>query len=295
MGLYDVELIPLIEIYSDEQFNCRRDIITRLDVLSLMESIHAGRLENPIVVQPVEEIIIVTPPPEGVKYRTLNGNRRFAAFRFLAKDFPDDVRYKAIPAIIRHGLDDDAARTLNISDNLERKDLNLLQEAKSLEKWYLAGYTRDTVGRMLKQSASWVQIRYNLLDLPPDLQEYAAKGLIGQGDVKDLYQYRKDLDKLYARAREIIAHRLKGSKAPRVRSKRQQARATKPGRARPRSEIEEMIVHVADNIGFGLLTRLLAWSAGNVSTFEILAEIKKTSSELGKTYKPLDEEQLEHL
>jgi ParB-like chromosome segregation protein Spo0J len=157
MGIgYDVELIPLEEIYSDEKFNCRQDVINRIDVLSLMESIHAGRLENPIVVQPLAEIVVVTPPPDGAKFRALNGNRRFAAFRFLAKDFPGEVRYKAIPAIVRCGLDDDTARALNISDNLEHKDLNLLQESKSLEKWFRAGYTRDTVARMLKQSSSWV-------------------------------------------------------------------------------------------------------------------------------------------
>lgn len=292
---YEVKMLSMDLLYSDDMFNCRRGGISRVDVLDLMNSIKTTRLESPIVVQPIEEIVVITPPPAGVKYRVLNGNRRYTAYRLLGLDEPSNPIWKTIPAIIRLGLDDDAARALNVRDNLERLDLNLLQEAQALEKWHKQGYTRETVGRMINQSGSWVQIRFNLLELPPDLQEYAAKGMIGQGDVKDLYQYRTDVDKLYNRAKEIIQHRLRGVKPPRVRSKRQQARAVKPGRARSRGEIEEMMVHVSDNVGFGLVTRLMAWCAGTVSTFEIMAEVKNTGRELGNPYKPLNEDALTHL
>lgn len=290
---YQVELIDLSEIYDDPKFNCRQQPLTRGDVLDLIDSIKRTRLENPIVVQPIEEITPLTPPPPGVKYRVLNGNRRYVAMRCLAKE--DPAEYGKIPTIIRRGLDDDEARSLNIADNLERKDLTLAQEANALKKWYEAGYTRETVGRMIGQSGSWVQIRFNLLELPKDLQEYAGKGLIGQEDVKDLYQYRNDIDALYNRAKEIIEHRLRGTKPPRVKSKRQQARAKRPGRSRSNAEIVEMIMHVSENVGAGLITRMMAWCAGEVSTFEVLPEIKDTAEKLGKTYAPLDEDRLAHL
>ena len=148
---------------------------------------------------------------------------------------------------------------------------------------------------MIGQSGSWVQIRFNLLDLPKDIQEYAGKSIIGQDDVKDLYQYRNDIDKLYDRLREIITFRLRGKKPPRVRGKRQQARAKRPGRSRSNAEIVEMIGHVAENIGAGLVTRVMAWCAGNVSTYELLPEIKETTEKLNKIYHLLDEDQLSHL
>ena len=291
----EIVLLPLDQIYDDPKFNCRQQALVRTDVLDLIESIKKTRLENPIVVQPIAEITVITLPPPGVFYRVLNGNRRFTALKCLRKDEPADPRWHTIPSIIRSGLSDDDARALNLRDNLEHLDLNLQQEALALKRWHDAGYGREQVARLIGQSASWVQIRFNLLDLPIALQEYAAKGLIGQGDVKDLYQFRNDMDRLFARAREIIEHRLRGRKAPRVRSKRQQSRAKRPGRPRGKEEIEEMIQHVGDNIGCGLITRLLAWSAGNASTFEIMAEIKQTAEQLGRVYSSIDENDVKHL
>lgn len=290
---YQVLELPLSEVYDDPKFNCRHQELGKGDVLDLIESIKRTRLENPIVVQPVADITPITPPPDGVKYRVLNGNRRFVAMRCLNKEFPD--QYATIPAIIRQGLSDDEARGLNISDNLDRKNLTLEQEALALQPWFKVGYPRETVGRMIGQSGSWVQIRYNLLQLPDDLREYAGKGLIGQDDVKDLYRYRTDIDALYTRAKEIIAFRLRGQTPPKIKSRRQQARAKTKARSRPNGEILEMLDHVADNVGCGLITRALAWSAGNVTTFDLLAEIKQVTETLDKKYRPLDEDTLRYL
>jgi len=293
LSSYEIVQLPLTEIYDDPLFNCRQQPLTKNDVLDLIESIKRTRLENPIVVQPVDEIKIYMPPPPGVKYRVLNGNRRYVAVRCLAKEDPQ--KYSTIPAMIRLGLSDDDARGLNIADNLDRQDLTLTQEALALKYWKDSGYPRDTVGRMLGQSGSWVQIRYNILDLPHELYEYMSKGLIGQNDIKELYQYRDDIDKLFTRSKEIIAYRLRGQNPPKIRSKRQQSRARKYGRSRSQAEIIEMIGHVGENVGAGLLTRLMAWCAGNVTTFEILKEVKDTTENLGKKYQPIDEDKLLHL
>lgn len=295
MTTHEVALLPLDAVYDDPLFNCRQTALQRGDVLDLIESIKRTRLESPIIVQPVSEIVVITPVPPGVEYRVCNGNRRFTAVRCLHKECPEDPRYFTIPAIIRTGLTDDAARALNITDNLRHMKLNLLQESKALETWYRLGKSREWVASQLDQSSSWVQIRFNLLELPADLQEYAARGIIGQDDVKDLYQYRGNIDTLYARAREIIQYRLNGRKPPRTRSKRQQARAKRPGRARTRAEMEEMLMHLGENIGAGLITRVLAWAAGNVSTYELLPEIRDTAKALGREYIPLDEDKLSAL
>ena len=285
--------IPIQEIYEDPVFNCRGQPLNKGDVLDLIDSIKRTRLEVPIVVQPLDECVIITPPPPGIKYRVLNGNRRFVACRILYKE--DPVKYPMIPSIVRYGLSDDDARALNLADNLERKDLTLTQEAFALKKWKDAGYPRETVGRMIGQSGSWVQIRFNLLDLPKDIHDFASRGLIGQDDVKDLYQYRNDMDELFKRTKEIITYRLRGKKPPKIRNKRQQARARRLGRSRSNVEIVEMMDHISDNLGAGFITRCMAWCAGNVTTIELLPEIKTHAETLGKPYIPLDEDKLEHL
>ena len=289
----EIVQIPVEEIYEDPKFNCRGQPLTKGDVLDLIESIKRTRLESPVVVQPISEITIITTPPPGAKYRVLNGNRRFVACRSLWKE--DPVKFATVPSIIRTGLSEDEARSLNLADNLDRKDLTLMQEALALKHWYQAGYPRDTVGRMIGQSGSWVQIRYNLLELPVDLQEYAGRGILGQEDIKDLYQYRKDIDKLYDRAREIMQYRLKNKKPPKAKAKRQQSRARTYGRSRSNVEIIEMIEHVAENIGAGFATRVLAWAAGNISTYELMPEIKEVAERLDRPYISLDEDRFTHL
>jgi ParB/RepB/Spo0J family partition protein len=291
---YEVKLLPIGVIYSDPKFNCR-GAIERADVLSLMESIKSTRLETPILVQPIEECTIIMLPPVGVQYRVAAGNRRLKAVQCLHLDFPDDAKYTQIPAIIRVGLTDDQARALNIEENLKRKDLNILQEAQAISHWVRLGYPQETIARLISMSRSWVQIRVNLLELPPDLQEYAARGLIGQTEIKELYGLRGNVDALYERAKHIITCTLRAAKVPKMRQKRVQARAERPGRPRTRGEIEELIMHVGENVGCGFPTRLLAWAAGNVSTFEILKEIKTLCEELGKKYQPWDEDKLEHI
>src|SRR5215831_9926890 len=97
------KLLPTVEIFADENFNCR-GTIAPFDVIDLAKSIEKNGLLQPIVVQPY-----VNHPPH--KYRIIVGHRRHRAYEVQG--------WKEIPAIIKEGLTDVQLRILNLQENLE--------------------------------------------------------------------------------------------------------------------------------------------------------------------------------
>ena len=76
-----------------------------------------------MVVQPITDM--ADKQPAACDYRLLAGHRRFQAIKTFLK-------WHCIPAMIHAGLSDREARMLNFCENLERKDLNILEEARRL-------------------------------------------------------------------------------------------------------------------------------------------------------------------
>ena len=82
--------------------------------------------------------------PAGFDYRWLAGHRRFKAVETFLK-------WPCIPSMIRPGLSDHEARMLNFIENLERKDLNVLQEARALGRLYPEGISLRVAAKEIKR------------------------------------------------------------------------------------------------------------------------------------------------
>src|SRR5258706_4547785 len=165
----NIQELPLKDIFADTDFNCR-GAIAPIDVVDLARDIDAHGLQQAIVVQPFKD-------PQ-YKYRIVAGYRRHKAFQVLQRE--------TIPCNVVDGLSDVQARIMNLSENLKRKDLNMLQEAKALEHLKNAGLTQDDVAREIGMSRGWTQIRFMILDLPKEIQYEVAAGFLSQQQVRDL-------------------------------------------------------------------------------------------------------------
>ena len=199
--------IPVEEIFSDPDFNCRGKIAP-FDVIELSRSIKEHGLQQPISLQPFDHVVNGT----AYKWRIVAGHRRHAAFMVL--------EWKTIPSVIKEHLTDIQIRILNLQENIARKNLDIMQEAISLHKFFLANYTIEEVAKMLNQSKGWVQVRKNLLNLEPEIQEAAAAGFITQEQIKDLYSLRTPEER-YAAAKKIKESRMRGeTKAIKVKEKK---------------------------------------------------------------------------
>lgn len=262
-----VESIGLEQIYSDEDFNCRGRIAP-IDVVDLARSIDDIGLQQPIVVQPYQ---LDSDPT--IKYRIVSGHRRYTAHKVLGR--------KSIPARVKDGLDDLQARKWNLVENLKRQNLNMLQEANAIAHFKRAKWTLEMVASEIGMSRGWVQIRYFILDLPPEIQEEVAAGFLTQEQIKELSGLS------VARQYEAVK-RVKTAKLNTENPKRVKVRIKKiaPSAKKERhcGDIFVMQEHIQTVVGNNFGTRCLAWAAGEISDLEIYRDLKKLALDKGIFY-----------
>jgi hypothetical protein len=58
-----------------------------------------------------------------------------------------------------------------VTENLNREDLNPIEEALAVRAFIERGHSRSEIARLFRRSYSWVEQRVALLELPDDLQQ----------------------------------------------------------------------------------------------------------------------------
>lgn len=263
--------IPIPEIFSDGDFNCRGPIIP-FDVIELMNSIKDVGLQQPIVIQPY------SPENSPYKYRIISGHRRHKACELAG--------LKTIPCIIREGITRNQALTMNLIENLERKNLTLMQEARAIEKFVTVNLPMQEIGKMIGKPYGWVQIRTMALKLPVEIQAEIDAGFILTEDIRDLYFMKGGKEAQFAVVREIKDRKLRGDKS-RLHFRERKRRVLNPFERRPQTINQMMIMMKAiqESIGNGLYTRCLAWAAGEISTNDLCEDIEAAAKEQGVIFK----------
>lgn len=264
---YATTMIAMEKIFSDDDFNCRGRLIP-FDVQDLKEDIAKRGLDFPIIVMPFKH-----PTNPLIEYRIAAGHRRHLAMKLN--------KAVEIPAMIRTDLTEATARLLNLTENLKRKDLNIIQEAHALEWFKKQNWLEETIAAKLGASRGWVQIRLILLKMPKDIQDVAAAGLLNQAQIRNLYSMKTDEER-YAAVRKIKDAKERGEKADITPVKK-----PKPHEKRERSfsEMLELQDYIQEQVGNNLATRLLGWAAGYVSTLEIHRDLREFAQEKGKIYR----------
>ena len=265
--------IPLDQIFSDHEFNCRGDSITPGSVIELAEEIAS----NPIGL--MQRILLQTYTHEfnaKIKYSIVAGHRRYAAIKLLSKTNP---RWKVIPSVVFVGLSNEDAEVINLSENLNRKDLNMLQEANAVDKMYSRGMPPKEIAERLKMSTRWVQDRLTLLKLPEDVRQEAAAGIIKPAHVQELYQYfLKSPDQMYEGVRAI-----KNAGGRRVIKVKVQAPQTPTVKReyRPMSDIFKMQDTCTEALGVNLASKAFAYAIGEIGAIDLLEEVRKECVMMG--------------
>ncbi|MCL4855361.1 MAG: hypothetical protein KJZ78_28695, partial [Bryobacteraceae bacterium] len=162
---------------------------------------------------------------------------------------------------------------LNLVENLQRKSLNILEEARAIQNLYPNGASVRQAAHELKQPTMWVWVRVKLLRMPEAIQQKAAAGLLSQANLTVLAGLEKTDEQIKA-ADEIVAARQRGKGKFLPGLNRTYKRR---GAVRRREEINRMIERMlAAGIG-GLPPRVAAWCAGQILDEELLKEIERQS------------------
>jgi ParB family transcriptional regulator, chromosome partitioning protein len=268
----NVQRIPISEIHDDESFNCRGKI-TPIDVVDLAKDIREHGLLQPIVVALYDA---ESQEKTGKKYKLIAGFRRLTAHKVISEDF--------INAVIREPMSEVEALRFNLSENIQRENLNILQEALAIKRMRDLGLSEVDTGTLLGMSRGWVQVRFMLLGLPEDVQKEAAAGLMSQQAIRDLYTlYSRtgDINMVYEAVKKMKEAKVKGQ-VVKVSQTKEQMLMQKKHRKRP--EIFAMMEHIQEFIGNGLHTRCMAWCSGQITDEELFMTLEIYSRENGKQY-----------
>ena len=151
----------------------------------------ADSIKRSGVLQP----IIVRPLTEG-GYQIIAGERRWRASKMLG--------LATIPALIKE-LTDQEALEFAIIENIQRQDLNPLEEAEGYERLMKEfSYTQEVLAESLGKSRSHIANLLRLLTLPDEIKTYIYNGSLTMGHARSLV----NVDNNIAIAERIINEKL---------------------------------------------------------------------------------------
>ncbi|WP_421668485.1 ParB/RepB/Spo0J family partition protein [Staphylococcus agnetis] len=137
--------------------------------------------------------IVVTPSVKG--YYIVAGERRFRA--------SERAGLQTVPAIIKT-MDDSRMRELAIIENLQREDLNPLEEAESYQQLMEAlGLTQQQVAERLGKSRPYIANMLRLLQLPVKIRTLIREGQLSGGHGRTLLAL-KDASLMQQYAQKVI-------------------------------------------------------------------------------------------
>lgn len=282
MQLLDLDLSLIL---CDENFNCRGQI-TPMDVVELARDIKANGLTQPVVVRPIDDERKKEYP--GKEYLLIAGYRRYTSFMILAKE---DDKWLKIPAVLREDVADErSARILNLSENLKRKELNIVQESRALLALFNLGMTEAEVMKELGMARGWVQVRFMVLKLPIEVQAEIAAGWLTQIQIRDAYSHYCDGGEkaCFAIVREFKDDKLKGRKNTRRKpgQKKNVTHDLNKKKMRNRDACFAMQAYIYGEFnGNNIATRTLAWAAGEITTLELHEACRDMAKSAGRNYR----------
>lgn len=165
-GVNPDRMVP-IEFVSRNPRNPRR-YFDEADLQDLASSIRQHGIVQPVVVRPLD----------ADRFEIIAGERRWRAAQLAG--FVD------IPVIVRD-VDDRTALEIAIVENVQRSDLNPLEEALGYEQLIAEhGYTQNDLGEIIGKSRSHVANSLRLLKLPDPVRDMLASGSLSAGHARAL-------------------------------------------------------------------------------------------------------------
>lgn len=176
-GSYDdlpVRELP-VEMLQAGAFQPRRRFDS--DALAkLTESVRDKGVLQPLLVRALPGEIL--PGQEPRRYEIVAGERRFRAAQAAG--------LASVPVVVLE-LDDRAALQVALIENLQRADLNPVEEAAGLKRLMEEfQHTQDELAQLVGRSRSAVANTLRLLDAPPVLRALVEEGLLSAGHARAL-------------------------------------------------------------------------------------------------------------
>ncbi|GJM59364.1 ParB/RepB/Spo0J family partition protein [uncultured Dubosiella sp.] len=117
-------------------------------------------------------------------YDLITGERRLRASKLAGLE--------TIPAIIVQ-FDDQEMMEIALLENIQREDLNVIEEAKAYEQLIQKlGYTQEQLAKRVGKSREHITNLLRLLRLPEDVQQYAIDKQLSMGHIRALLSLKNE-------------------------------------------------------------------------------------------------------
>lgn len=170
----NVKLISIEEIVPN-RFQPRQ-VFAEKELNELADSIKEHGIIQPLILRPL-----------GDKYEIIAGERRYKAASIAG--------LYNVPAIILE-KDDNESAELAIIENIQRKDLTPIEEAKSYQKLLNRGLTQEEIARKLGIAQPTVANKLRLLSLPDEVQDALLNTRISERHARALLKLESISDQL---------------------------------------------------------------------------------------------------
>ena len=164
------------------------------ELSSLSESIKNNGIFQPIVV--------VSEKEKNGKYKIVAGERRWRAAQL--------ANLHEVPVILRDDFSLEKIVEISLLENLERSDLNPIEEAKGYEDLINEhNYTQEKVAKIFSKSRPYITNFLRLLSLPDEIKTYIVDGKLSVGHARAIInsenslQIAKDIIKKGLSVREV--------------------------------------------------------------------------------------------
>ena len=222
----EIELTDLtvpIEMLSPSA-NQPRKVFNESKLVELADSIKQNGLIQPIIVRKVKS-----------GYEIVAGERRWRASQLAQKH--------VVPIVVRE-ISDRAAIEYGLVENIQREDLNIIEEAKGYKRLSEEfGYDQDKIAAMMSRSRSHVSNTLRLLNLPKDVIAMIEQGELTAGQARPLI----GMPNASSIAEEIVAKRLSARSIENIKKKNSKSFTIDPNIFDAQRDIERSIglkVHI---------------------------------------------------
>ena len=167
-----MKIIKIDQIYPNP--NQPRKHFDQGKLEELAQSIKETGLQQPILVVKRDD-----------RYMIIAGERRGRACGIAG--------INKVPVLIRKA-DDQTVAELALLENLQREDLNIIEEARAYQGLIDMGLSHEEIARKMGIKQEWrIQERLNILKLTTVFQDYTLKGILSPSQAQELSRLPKDM------------------------------------------------------------------------------------------------------
>lgn len=186
-GMVSTNTLPLSEIVPNKDQPRKTFDEAALDELA--DSIRQHGILQPLLVRPIAT----------GGYQLVAGERRWRASKRAG--------LKEVPVVVKE-LSDIETMEIAIIENLQREDLNPIEEAEGLQALIdKCGFTQEQVAVSVGKSRPAIANSLRLLKLPPEVRDMAKNGEISAGHARALLAFDNEA-LIYEAAQNIVKNKM---------------------------------------------------------------------------------------